>query len=98
MTTIRTTCNRCGDVELTTADLALELTAVGGTGHYRFECPFCDVVQRRAANHRVVSILLATGVRYEVLAATRPISEAEIAAFTRALDGDDWYSDLIANS
>jgi hypothetical protein len=98
MTTIRTTCNRCGDVELTTADLALELTAIGGTGHYRFDCPFCDATQRRVANHRVVSILLATGVRYEVVSEDTPITEQEIAAFVKALDGDDWYSRLTASS
>jgi len=98
MTTIRTTCNRCGDVELTTADLVLELTAVGGTGHYRFDCPFCSETQHRAANHRVVSILLATGVRYEVISEDTPITEVEIAAFADALDDEDWYTHLTANN
>ena len=60
MTTIRTTCNRCGDVELTTADIGLELSSETSNGTYRFACPFCGINQRRPANHRVVSILLAT--------------------------------------
>ena len=96
MTTIRTTCNRCGDVELTTTDIGLELTAEGGTGQYRFECPYCGGVQRRPANHRVGSIWLATGVAYAIVPTAGPITEDEIEAFARALDEDDWFSELAA--
>lgn len=95
MTTIRTTCDRCGDVELTTEDLGLLLDADGEQGRYRFTCPLCGDVQHRPANHRVVSILLATGVRYEIVSAPRPISEEEIVAFARALDRDDWFEELV---
>jgi hypothetical protein len=94
MTTIRTTCKRCGDVELTTADIGLELAAEGTTGNYRFDCPFCGQVQRRPANHRVVSILLATGVEYQIISALGPITEDEIVAFAQALDEDGWFSEL----
>lgn len=98
MTTIRTTCTRCGDVELTTNDIGLELVAQGSTGSYRFECPFCGVVQRRPANERVVSILLATGVAYEVVSTVGPITDEEIASFARALDEDGWFSELVSQS
>lgn len=94
MTTIRTTCERCGDVELTTADIALELAPSGTTGSYRFECPFCISVQRRPANNRVVSILLATGVEYEIIDPVGPITESEIEAFAAALDREDWFSNI----
>ena len=94
MTTIRTTCDRCGDVELTTADIGLELAPTGTTGSYRFQCPFCTSVQRRPANNRVVSILLATGVEYEIVDPQAPITESEIAAFAAALDREDWFSEI----
>lgn len=94
MTTIRTTCERCGDVELTTDDIALELAPSGTTGNYRFQCPFCASVQRRPANNRVVSILLATGVEYEIIDPSAPITEEEIAAFASALDSEDWFSEI----
>ena len=94
MTTIRTTCRRCGDVELTTADLGLELAEGDSTGNYRFACPTCGIVQRKPANHRVVSILLATGVDYEIVPAPGIITEDEIAAFSRALDEGGWNSEL----
>lgn len=96
MTTIRTTCTRCGDVELTTSDIGLELTSEGSTGNYRFECPFCGVVQRRPANDRVVSILLATGVSYEVVSTGGPITEDEIASFASALDDEGWFAELVS--
>jgi len=94
MTTIRTTCDRCGDVELTTADIALELASSGTTGSYRFDCPFCTMVQRRPANNRVVSILLATGVAYEIVDASGPITEDEIEIFANALEREDWFSQI----
>jgi hypothetical protein len=94
MTTIRTTCRHCGDVELTPLDLTLELEPQGDTGQYRFSCPFCDFIQRRPANGRVVSILLAAGVVYEVTAYGGPITEEEIASFRCALDRVDWYSEI----
>ena len=97
MTTIRTTCKRCGDVELTTADIGLELAAEGSTGNYRFDCPFCGLVQRRPANHRVVNILLATGVDYQIITHTGPITEDEIERFARSLDEDGWFSEIAAS-
>jgi hypothetical protein len=94
MTTIRTTCRRCGDVELTPEDLSLELVPSSGEGTYRFDCPVCGVTRRRPASHRVVSILLATGVVYDVVDEGFPITEDEIEEFRRLIDRDDWYSHL----
>jgi len=89
-------CSRCGDVELTTSDVGLELESEGGEGRYRFACPFCGMTERRPANHRVVSILLATGVTYEIVPVGSPITEHEIARFVRELDQGDWFSELAA--
>ena len=94
MTTIRTSCVLCGDVELVPGDLQLELTAAAGTGSYLFQCPHCDELQRRPANHRVVSILLATGVAYQVVEDTGPITEGEIRTFRDLLDSNDWERQL----
>jgi hypothetical protein len=94
MTMIRTTCAVCGEVELIPGELRLELTALNGTGAYLFSCPSCGGEQRRPANHRVVSILLATGVAYEVLDDFDQITEAEIARFAAALDSGEWVDQL----
>jgi hypothetical protein len=96
MTTIRTTCQACGEVELLPGEMSLELTALSGTGNYRFDCPSCGDVQRRPANHRVVSILLATGVGYEVVDDPDRITESEIESFSAALESGDWIDQLLS--
>ena len=97
MTTIRTTCTTCGDVELTTSDVGLELSASAEEGRYRFDCPFCGTTQRRPASQRVVSVLLATGVGYDIVATASAITEAEIEDFSKDLDGQDWFQELAAS-
>lgn len=87
MTTIKTTCSRCGDIHLTPDDVALELRPGGREGDYRFRCPTCTVQQRRPANSRVVSVLLATGVHFEVVN-PNPITETEITEFVAALESE----------
>lgn len=85
MTTIKTTCRECGDIELRPKDLSLELDPSEDTGSYVFSCPTCGEQQRRAANPRVVSVLLATGVSYQVVRVD-PITESEIDEFVTALN------------
>ncbi|MFP3913552.1 MAG: hypothetical protein ACLFWM_01650 [Actinomycetota bacterium] len=87
MTTIKTTCSRCGDVHLTPSDLALELSPSSEEGSYTFTCPVCQEMQRRPANSRVVSVLLATGVTYQITG-EGPITEEEIERFARAIDSE----------
>lgn len=87
MTTIKTTCSRCGDIHLTPSDLALELIPTSDEGSYRFTCPVCETVQRRPANARVVSVLLATGVDYQIVDDS-PITEDEIGRFAAALENE----------
>ena len=96
MTTIKTTCSTCGDVELTPSDLALELDPNQEAGSYRFTCPECGTVQRRPANPRVVSVLLATGVAYEVVS-NEPITETEISQFVSLLNREPDPVRLLAN-
>jgi hypothetical protein len=42
----------------------------------------------------VSCILLATGVHYEIVPIGHPITENEIDGFVRALDEEDWFSEL----
>jgi hypothetical protein len=98
MTTIKTTCDHCGEVHLGPSDIALELGSSNADGVYRFVCPDCFSIQRRPATRRVVSILLATGVSYAVnIEARSPISVSEIDQFVALLDDDDWF-DRLASS
>lgn len=90
MTTIKTTCLACGDVELAADDLVLELSPMEASGRYIFECPFCVSTQHRPANERVVAILLAIGVTYFV--SEELVSEEEISEFVDSLDA--WLEDI----
>jgi hypothetical protein len=44
-----------------------------------------------------VSILLATGVEYEIVTTAGPITEAEVQSFARALENDGWFAELAAS-
>lgn len=96
MTTIKTSCMACGDVELLIEDLLLELLPGSQTGTYTFDCPFCVTAQRRPANQRVVSILLATGVSYVVASEPKLTlsEEQEVETFAAILESDDWFQNL----
>ena len=87
MTTIKTTCGRCGEIHLTPNDVVLELQPGARQGDYHFKCPSCDKAQRRPANRRVVSVLLATGVSVETVDPD-PITVLEIEAFAAALESE----------
>lgn len=67
MTMIRTTCGQCGVIELSVSDILLVFTGQDKReGTYEFTCPHCEEAQERPANRNVVSILLATGIQYEL--------------------------------
>jgi hypothetical protein len=87
MTTLKTACSRCGSIHLTPGDVALELRPGGREGDYCFKCPTCTVPQRRPANPRVVSVLLAAGVNVEIVD-PEPITELEISTFAAALEAE----------
>lgn len=100
MTTIKTTCQNCGDIRITPEDVFLELEPGGREGVYIFTCPECGLEQRREANHRVVSVLLATGVRFEIIEPEVPLCEDEVDEFTVYLDSvpdSDIWTDLLSS-
>ena len=84
MTRIKTTCDECGVINLSVDELLLEIHEDGSFGSYSFSCPNCELPASRPAGHRVVMVLLATGVEYVVVAGD--ITEAEIATFVSSLD------------
>jgi predicted RNA-binding Zn-ribbon protein involved in translation (DUF1610 family) len=62
MTTIRTTCPRCGEVDMGPDAIALSVRSNGREGSYRFTCPSCaDDVEKRA-DRKIVALLVSAGV------------------------------------
>ncbi|HEY7477183.1 MAG TPA: hypothetical protein VIB62_03010 [Actinomycetota bacterium] len=62
MTTIRTTCPRCGEVDMGPEAICLSVRSNGREGSYRFTCPSCaDDVEKRA-DRKIVALLVSAGV------------------------------------
>jgi hypothetical protein len=62
MTTIRTTCPKCGAVEMGVEGVFLSLQNEGGEGCYRFLCPGCLATVEKPADRKIVALLLSVGV------------------------------------
>jgi predicted RNA-binding Zn-ribbon protein involved in translation (DUF1610 family) len=109
MTTIRTTCPRCGEVDMSPEAILLSIRDRAGEGSYRFSCPACREAVEKPADRKVVALLLSAGVELaeqmaehaaeqgtfpEVLQA---VDEVEEEAVERRPDGPPFtVDDLIA--
>jgi hypothetical protein len=67
MTTIRTTCPKCGAVEMGIEGVLLSLQESSGEGCYRFLCPGCLDTVEKPADQKIVALLLSVGVDVEGL-------------------------------
>ncbi|MCD9623077.1 hypothetical protein [Rhabdothermincola salaria] len=99
MATIRATCPTCGDVELSTADVQVRVSATERRSSYAFVCPRCETTVVKPAEPRTIDLLLASGVAYELSMPTvevadheaggAPITSAELQGFQSLLGDDD---------
>ena len=62
MTTIRTKCPACGDVDLGADAIQMSLSSDGDRGEYTFTCPVCMDEVSKPASRRTVALLVAAGV------------------------------------
>jgi predicted RNA-binding Zn-ribbon protein involved in translation (DUF1610 family) len=62
MTTIRTTCPRCGEVDMGPESILLSVRSNGREGSYRFTCPECDDAVEKRADRKIVALLVSAGV------------------------------------
>lgn len=62
MTTIKSRCPKCGEVELAAEDILLRLRPVRNTSDYTFVCPKCRDDVTKPADDHVVRLLLSGGV------------------------------------
>ena len=105
MATIRASCPDCGDVELTTGDVAVRICTANNQGSYSFRCPGCRLAVAKDAPTRVVDLLVSSGVRMTMWElpgelheprSGRPISHDDLLDFHALLAGDDWFERLAA--
>lgn len=103
MATIRASCSDCGDVELTSADVTVRVCSANSAGSYSFECPTCARIVVKAAEPRIVELLVTSGVRLvtwhlpEELNEVHqgdPIDHDDLLDFHALLQRDDWIDTL----
>jgi len=80
MTTIRTKCPTCGDVDMAADAISLLLDPTGERGEYGFTCPECMADVTKPANRKAVALLIAAGVEpapFQDDAVTEPVLDLE---------------------
>ncbi len=65
MTSIRVTCEKCGDLELQTADLRCRSCLDDDRHQYRFTCTTCVEITVKDTEFRVIELLEGSGVRVD---------------------------------
>jgi hypothetical protein len=108
MTSIRTNCPRCGEVEMRADVISLALEQDSGEGVYSFVCPVCEDVVEKPADRKIVTLLRSVGVEItereaaEVEPESRPegppITIDDVIDFHFLLSQDDWYERLTASA
>ena len=103
MATIRASCPDCGDVELTTSDIAVRICADDDRGSYAFRCPSCRMAVTKAAEPRIVDLLVTSGVRLDVWHLPAELKEVrtgelfthdDLLAFHELLESETWFATL----
>src|SRR5947199_4226884 len=105
--TIRASCPTCGDVELTTRDVGVQVCSTNNQGSYSFRCPHCRLAVSKPAEARIVDLLVSSGVRLTVWhmpaeleepRAGAPISYDDLLEFHFQLQQEGWFERLVTSS
>ena len=103
MATIRASCPDCGDVELTTADMTVRVCAEDKRGSYTFRCPECRMTVNKAAEQRIIDLLVSSGVKVEIWRlplelrerpAGDPFTHDDLLVFHELLQEPGWFVTL----
>ncbi len=98
--TIRASCPTCGDVELTSRDVSVQVCASNNQGSYAFRCPGCTVAVSKFAEQRIVDLLVSSGVRLAVWSLPAELEEShsgepldydDLLEFHLLLQEDGWF-------
>lgn len=105
--TIRASCPTCGDVELTSRDVSVQVCATNNQGSYAFRCPECRLAVSKMAEQRIVDLLVSSGVRLSVWSMPAELDEPRAGAafsyddlleFHQLIQEDGWFDRLTAGT
>ena len=97
MSFLKTTCQRCGEIELPVGRVLLRICETDDTGVCVFRCPSCGLRFVKEANDAMIVMLLAVGIEVSMwssavadsVAGDLPaISVDDLAVFQRHLGND----------
>jgi predicted RNA-binding Zn-ribbon protein involved in translation (DUF1610 family) len=108
MTSIRTNCPRCGEVEMRADVILLTVEPSSGEGTYSFVCPSCEDLVEKPADQKIVSLLKSVGVDVAESAAPSgdlearpegpPFTLDDVIDLHFLLSTDDWFGRLMASA
>jgi hypothetical protein len=94
-------------VQLSATELTVRVCSDDERGSYCFRCPECRVAVAKDASHRIVDLLVSSGVRMEVWRLPSELGETHVGAafapddlldFHLLLQTDSWFEDLLRNA
>jgi len=104
VTTIRTSCPRCGEVDLGPESIELCMPgAASGEGTYSFVCPVCLETVEKQADQKIAALLRSAGVSLvrhledSVPEGLSPLSLDEIIQFHFLLQEDSYLDRFLAD-
>jgi hypothetical protein len=99
-TTIRATCQCCGDVELNVEQLVVRVDAPTDSTAYAFRCPACGQASDHPVSRRIADLLVSSGARLELVDPRDRHGDVEldVARFAEWLASDTWFAELLAGS
>lgn len=104
MAVIKASCSGCGDVELRSRDLMARVCRDTNVGTYCFACPRCHKRLVRAAEPRIIALLVESGVKLVTWSLPDELHEEhfgpvidhdDILDLHLLLQRDDWMDDLV---
>lgn len=103
MAIVKATCPDCGDVEVTIAEVQVQVCASTSWATYSFQCPICQLMVNKDANERVIGALTRAGVRVMMWTLPAELDEPKIGpaithddllSFHLALQDDRWQDEV----
>jgi hypothetical protein len=108
MTSIRTNCPQCGEVEMRADVILLTVEPNSGEGTYSFVCPSCEDLVEKPADRKIVSLLKSVGVdvaqrpdpadKLEPRPDGPPFTVDDIIDLHFLLGRDEWLEALMASA